>query len=175
LREVLLNVTINMRLWDPISSHYNEWQLPPPSLSSCTKLRLGWLPQSKLRVVGHGETEEILLEPLERESGGVLAIWVPVTPDTYYLIENRQPIGYDRSLPGSRILVLYAVERIGEWRHGKAPVRLVDADPSVPHLKGAAFDLGKDGLFRDERNGVEIRLLGKQGDSYRIRVKSERK
>lgn len=173
LRQVFLDATINMGLWDPMSSHYNDWKLPPPGVSSWTKLRLGWLAPSKVRVVGRGETAEVVLDPLEKGAGNIIAIRIPLTSDTFYLVENRQPIGHDRYVPGSGVLILYADDRIAECRHGKAPVRLVNANPAVSHLKGAAFDLGKSEHFVDEQNGVEIRLLGKEGDGYRIRVKSE--
>lgn len=172
LRQVFLDATINMGLWDPMSSHYNDWKLPPPGISSWTKLRLGWLAPSKVRVVRRGETAEVVLDPLEKGAAAVLAIRIPLTADTYYLVENRQAMGFDRYIPGSGVLILHADDRIAECRHGKAPVRLVNANPTVPHLKGAAFDLGKNERFVDEQNGVEIRLLGKEGDGYRVRVKS---
>lgn len=172
LRQVFLDATIHMGLWDPMSSHYNDWQQPPPGVSSWTKLRLGWLAPSKVRVVQRGETAEVVLDPLEKGAANVLAIKIPLTADTYYLVENRQAMGYDRYIPGSGVLILSADDRIAECRHGKAPVRLVNANPSVSHLKGAAFDLGKNERFVDEQNAVEIRLLGKVGDGYRVRVKS---
>jgi hypothetical protein len=173
LRQVFLDATINMGLWDPMSSHYNDWKLPPPGVSSWTKLRLGWLAPSKVRVVRRGETAEVVLAPLEKGTAAVLAIRIPLTADTYYLVENRQAMGFDRYIPGSGVLILFADDRIAECRHGKAPVRLVNANPAVAHLKGAAFDLGKNERFVDEQNGVEIRLLGKEGDSYRVQIKSE--
>lgn len=172
LRQVFLDATVNMGLWDPMSSHYNDWKLPPPGVSSWTKLRLGWLAPSKVRVVRRGETAEVVLDPLEKGAADVLAIRIPLTADTYYLLENRQAMGYDRYIPGSGVLILQADDRIAECRHGKAPVRLVNANPKVPHLKGAAFDLGKNERFVDEQTGVEIRLLGKEGDGYRLRIKS---
>ena len=172
LRQVFLDATIHMGLWDPMSSHYNDWQQPPPGVSSWTKLRLGWLPLAKVRVVPRGETAEVVLDPLESATAEVLALRIPLTADTYYLVENRQAVGYDRYLPGSGVLILAADDRIAECRHGKAPVHLINANPAVAHLKGAAFDLGKNERFVDTQHGVEIRLLGKVGASYRIRVKS---
>jgi hypothetical protein len=66
-----------------------------------------------------------------------------------------------------------ADDSIGECRHGRAPVKLVDADPTKPHLEGAAFDLGKRESFTDATSGVTIELLAKIGQSYRIRVKMQ--
>jgi hypothetical protein len=48
-----------------------------------------------------------------------------------------------------------------------APVRLINADPSVPHLDDAAFDIGEIEIFLDAGK-VEVRLLGKVGEPYDV-------
>lgn len=170
LRETFVDAVINMGFWDPMSCHYYKRDAPPPGISSWTKLRLGWLPDDKVAVVRPGETREILLGPLEDGRSGTLAIRIPLSATTYYLVENRQPIGFDRVLPGSGVLIMRADDNVAECRHGRAPVKLMDADPSVPHLEGAAFDLGKRDRFTDTASGITIELLEKVGQSYRIRV-----
>jgi hypothetical protein len=65
---------------------------------------------------------------------------------------------------------MYSDDRIAECRHGKAPIKLIDADSSVPHLEGAAFDIGKRNSFQDETNRIRIDLKEKIGHSYRILV-----
>jgi hypothetical protein len=93
-----------------------------------------------------------------------------LSPMTYYLVENRQSIGVDENLPGSGVLVLYADDTVAECRRGEAPVKVLDADPSVPQLEGAAFDIGegKRDTFIDEEHNVTIKLLGKTDHSYEI-------
>jgi hypothetical protein len=49
-------------------------------------------------------------------------------------------------------------------------VKLVDANPGVPHLEGAAFDVGKNDSFQDGQRGIRVRLLEKVGSSYRILI-----
>jgi immune inhibitor A len=169
-REVFLGATINMGSWDPMSCHFYKWELPPPGLSSWTKLRLNWMNPSKVKVVKPGEKGEVLLGPLEDGKAETLAIKVPLSESTYYLIENRQPIGFDRNLPGSGVLVMYADDRIPECRHGKSPVKLVNADPKIPRLDGAVFDMGKKENFIDGKNGLQIRLDEKVGNSYKIQI-----
>jgi M6 family metalloprotease-like protein len=169
-REIFVDAIINMGFWDPMSCHFYKRDEPPPGISSWTKLRLGWLPDDKVAVVRPGETREVLLGPLEDGQSATLAIRIPLSATTYYLVENRQPIGADRILPGSGVLIMRADDSIAECRHGRAPVKLVDADPSVPHLEGAAFDLGKRDRFTDKAAGIAIELLEKVGQSYRIRV-----
>jgi hypothetical protein len=69
-------------------------------------------------------------------------------------------------------LILYADDTVAECRHGEAPVKIVDADPSVPQLEGAAFDIGegKRDSFTDAEHNITIKLLGKTGYSYEILV-----
>jgi len=54
-------------------------------------------------------------------------------------------------------MIMFANDHISECRHGKAPVKLVNANPSVPHLKGAAFDIGGKDRFQDPTNNGAYR------------------
>jgi hypothetical protein len=170
MRETFVDATINMGFWDPMSCHYFKRELPPPGISAWTKMRLNWIQPSKIRVLKKDEKAEFILGPLEDGSSEILAAKIPVSENTYYLIENRQPIGYDKNLPGSGVLIMFADDRIAECRHAKAPIKLIDADSSVPHLEGAAFDIGKRNSFQDETNHIRIDLKEKIGNSYRILV-----
>lgn len=170
MRETFVDATINMGFWDPMSCHYFKRELPPPGISSWTKIRLNWIQPSKIKIIKKDEKAEFILGPLEDGSSEILAVKILISDNTYYLIENRQPLGYDKNMPGSGVLILYADDRIAECRYGKAPVKLMDADSSVPHLEGAAFDIGKRTSFQDEMNRIRIDLKEKIGDSYRILV-----
>jgi len=170
LREVFIESTVNMGFWDSMSCHYYKWDVPPPGISSWTKMRLNWMNISKIRVVKPGETKEILLGPLEDGASATLAIKIPLSETSYYLIENRQPIGFDKNLPGSGILIMYADDTVAECRHGKSPVKLINADPKIPHLEGAAFDIGKKEIFIDEKNRLKIQLIEKRGNAYKILI-----
>jgi len=99
-------------------------------------------------------------------------IRIPLSPTTYYLIENRQGIGLDENLPESGVLILYADDTVAECLHGQAPVKIIDADPSVPQLEGAAFDIGegKRDAFTDEEHDITIKLLEKVDHSYEILI-----
>jgi len=170
LRETFIGAIVNMGYWDPMSCHYYKWELPPPGLSSWTKLRLGWMDPAKVRVVRPADRTEVVLGPLEDGTAEVLAVKIPLSPGTYYLIENRQPIGFDQHLPGHGVLVMYANDAIAECRHGQTPVKLANADPSVPRLEGAAFDLPGRAVFADREHGLRVELLEKVGRAYRLRV-----
>jgi hypothetical protein len=101
MRETFVAALTNMGFWDPMSCHFYHRLQGPPGISSWTKLRLGWLPSSKVRVVKPGERAEVVLGPLELAASETLAVKVPVSATTYYLMENRQPIGFDKVLPGT--------------------------------------------------------------------------
>jgi len=166
---------INMGYWDPLSCHFYKRNIPPPGISSWTKLRLGWIPQEKVRVADPGQTSEIVLDPLERGSSKTLAIKIPLSESTFYLIENRQPLGmFDPHLPGNGVLIMYADDTVHECRHGKSPVRLINADAAVPYLQGAAFNLPGKAVFADEHNNIKINIIEKIADSYRIRISRAR-
>jgi hypothetical protein len=133
-------------------------------------MRLNWIDPAKIKVVRPGQRAEVLLGPLTDGSSETLVIKIPVSTTAYYLIENRQPIGFDQGLPGSGVLILYAEDRIAECRQGRSPVKVMNADPSVPHLEGAAFDIGAKGVFRDKQHRIAVQLIEKTGDSYRISI-----
>jgi hypothetical protein len=67
---------------------------------------------------------------------------------------------------------MYADDNIPECRHGKAPVKLMNANPSVPHLEGAAFDVGGKDSFQDNKNKIRIQLKEKIAGSYKILISS---
>jgi len=165
---------INMGFWDPLSSHYPyDPKLPPTGLSSWTKMRMGWIDPEKIALVQPGETTEILLDPMVSDEADTLVVKVPLSEHTYYLIENRQPIESDVNLPSAGVLILYVDVAIPECRRGLAPVRIMDANPSVPYFNDAAFDIGKNDTYIDAENNLAIMLLEKQGSSYLIQITTE--
>ncbi len=168
--EVFSRSLINMGYWDPMSCHFYQRQLPPPGVSSWTRLRLGWLDAAKVHTVRPGATEEVLLGALNDASAQTLAIRIPLSPTSYYLVENRQPLGFDRYLPGSGVLIMLADDTVAECRHGRAPVKLMPADPSAPRLTGAAFDAGARNTFLDPENKIRIEILENLSGSFRVRV-----
>ena len=170
MREVFVDALIHMGFWDPMSCHYYQWGVPPMGISSWTRIRLGWMDPSRIKVVKPGESLECTLSPLAGTSGDTAVIKIPLSDSTYYLLENRQPVGSDRNLPGSGVLIMYADDRIAECRRGESPVKLVNADPSAPHLEGAAFDVGKKSVFEDRKNRIRIAIKEKAGSDYRIRI-----
>lgn len=166
-----VNSFINMGFWDPLSSHLPaDYKMPPAGLSSWTKMRLGWIEPAKIALVKPGQTATVKLDPLSDQSAATLVIKIPLTPTTFYLVENRQKIDSDANCPEAGVLVLYCDDAIYECHNGRAPVKIRDADPGIPNLNGAAFNTGKNNKYVDAANKMAIILQEKAGQSYQVLI-----
>jgi hypothetical protein len=151
--------------WDIMSQHFSKYREPPPGISSFTKIRLGWITLDQVILVRPGETRHSFLSPLSR-GGKTLAMKVPLADGRYYLIENRQPVGHDKALPDSGILILKVDPDALE---GTGTVRVMDADPEAYHFSKATFRLDRKNryLFQDDANNLAVIPLwmeeGRQG------------
>ncbi len=145
---------IYMGPWDIMSEHFVKREEPPPGISSFTKIRLGWISPGQVRLVNPGETASAFLVPLAKK-GDSLAVKIPLKGGEYYLVENRQPIGFDRFLPDSGILILKVNP---EAEEGSGTVKIMDADPKSPHFAHATYKLlqNKRNIFMDQENNLAI-------------------
>jgi hypothetical protein len=159
--------------WDVMSSHFIEPNKPPPGLSSFSKIRLNWIASDKVLLVKPGETRRGLLWPLA-EQGQLLAIKIPLSAGQYYLVENRQPINYDRMLPDSGILILKVDPNAVE---GTGTVKVMDADPSTPGFKHATYrpDQRNRNVFIDKENDLAILTLRIEGNNMEVLVTTPEK
>jgi hypothetical protein len=155
--------------WDLMGFHTVDANRPPAGPSSFTKLRLGWIAEPQVATVKPGDFLKLKLNPLELTTSGTQVVKIPLTPNTYYLIENRQQVGCDSVLPSSGVLIYYVDETIKE---GQGILKLVDAHPNIPEFKGAPFDIGpgRNDTFVDKQNGWILRLVEKQAGSYVIEI-----
>lgn len=160
----------NVGFFDPMSCHFYNFKQGPPGVCAWTKLRLGWIEPGKIIQVSRGASKRVQLGPLSKGRSRVLVVRLPIDATTYYLIENRQPIGPDRNLPSHGVLIYYCDDRIAECRSGKSPIKLVDANPSVPQLEDAPFTLKGKNTYKDQKREISIRLVAKRGDNYEIYV-----
>lgn len=156
--------------FDPMSCHMVERDKGPPGVCAWTALRLGWISPGKIIEVAKGETKTVLLGALHDPDSKIVAARVPLTSTTYYLVENRQPVGPDYNLPSHGVLVSYCDDSVAECRKGEAPVKLMNADPSIPELKGAPFTVSGRNAFRDEKKHVSIDLVSQKGRGVEIRI-----
>lgn len=165
---------INVGFFDPMSCHFYKLDQGPPGVCAWTKLRLNWIEPSKIVEVRKGESKTLLLGPLCRANSEVQVIKLSINSTTYYLIENRQPIGSDKNLPSHGVLIYYCDDEIAECRHGKSPVKLINADPSIPQLKGAPFTCEEKSTFKDEKHNIFIKLIAQNGENFKIFVSNNK-
>jgi len=159
---------IYMGPWDIMSQHYYRRREPPVGISSFTKIRLGWISSKQVVLAQPGETVYAFLSPLA-EKGDTLVVKIPLKQGRYYLIENRQPIGFDRILPDSGILILKVdPQKPG----GSGPVRLMDPDPKSMHFSRATFRLDHENrnLFLDKGNNIAVIPLWPNGDKLGVLI-----
>ncbi len=149
-----------------MSQHFLERGGLPPGLTSFTKIRLGWITREQVRFVKRGETAVAFLSPLSN-GGETLAIKIPLTRGKYYLVENRQPVGFDRALPDSGILVLKVDP---DAQEGYGTVKIMDANPGSAHFRQATFrpDDGGRNLFKQD--DVAVIPLWKEGNQLGVIV-----
>jgi len=153
--------------WDLMSS--TEFRMPQ-HFSAWSKIKLGWIPSSRVAIVQAGKTFEITLDPSDMPSNGTQAFIVRLAGQTYYLGEVRQRVGFDRQLPDYGLVIYLVDETKNEW--GESPIIVQDSNPETPTLNDATFDLrsGKSSAFIDGKNNVGVVIAGKVGQSYRILV-----
>ncbi len=159
--------------WDVMSAHYVKPKYPPPGTSSFTKIRLGWISAGQVKLVKPGETVYVSLSPLERK-GETLVIKIPLKAGQYYLLENRQPVGYDQILPDSGLLIL----RVNpDAEEGSGTVMVVDANPNARNLSEATFKLDQVNrkLFLDRDNDIAIIPLWTEGEKLGVLVTNREK
>jgi hypothetical protein len=158
---------IYMGPWDIMSQHLVRRGEPPPGISSFTKIRLGWIKSHQVQIVKPGETSFSFLAPLSK-GGEPLVIKIPLNDGTYYLVENRQPIGFDRVLPDSGILVLKVNLEAAE---GYGTVEVKSAG-GVRNFHEATYKLEANtrNVFVDRGNNVSIIPLWKQSENLGVLI-----
>jgi M6 family metalloprotease-like protein len=75
----------------------------PAEMSSWDRLKIGWLPQTDEEVLTQSTSAINSLNPLEDSAEGIRAAKITST-SSYYLLEVRRPIGFDRALPGFGVI-----------------------------------------------------------------------
>jgi hypothetical protein len=154
-----------------MSQHFLERGGLPPGLTSFTKIRLGWITKEQALFVKPGETAVAFLSPLS-VGGDKLAVKIPLAWGKYYLVENRQPTGFDRALPDRGLLVLKVDPDAAE---GYGTVRVMDANPNSAHFRQATYrlDEGTRDSFADDK--VVVIPLWRDGDKLGVLVTTPEK
>ena len=112
-----------MSRWDLMDyGCYNDNGFSPCGYTSYERMICGW----KQPVVLTNDQEISNMKPLS-DGGNTYIIYNANSPNEFYLLENRQQVGWDSALPGSGLLVLHVDEDEGAWIENR-----VNTDPNHP-------------------------------------------
>ena len=94
---------------------------------------------------------------------------IPLNGGLYYLIENRQPIGFDRILPDSGLLILKVDPSAPE---GYGTVKVMDADKNSPHFSHATFRLDRPNrnIFIDKNANIVVIPFLQEGQGQGVLI-----
>jgi M6 family metalloprotease-like protein len=165
--------------WREAAVYVGPWDLMSrsnerPQPGAWDEIHVGWIPQSKILEILPDQQGSAMIEPLENPTSGIQAIIIYETPTTYFMVENRQPIGHDSVLPDRGILVSYVDE--GKYWRGNGPVVVQDANPtSGPRwqLLHPTFNTGPGAKsqYTNQTYNIAITLLDRLSDnSYLVAV-----
>lgn len=89
--------------WDIMASgSWNNGGNTPAQLSAWCKQELGWITPTLITA----DTETVTAKRVEDNSTtAVYKIWVNFSNNEYFLVENRQQVGWDAYLPGNGLLI----------------------------------------------------------------------
>jgi len=151
---------------DPIASGDHAYMI------AWNMIALGWVPPNNIHEVLLGETQEIILDPIENPTNGTLVVKIVKDPEHYWLVEARRPIGVDA---GGETLEGYTHPPID----GVLVTRIVQPlAAEVPLWVGLRIYWTCDFLvndsesnyYFDEDERLRILVTGEAGFSYRLNV-----
>jgi hypothetical protein len=159
--------SVYMGPWDIMSQHFIKPGDPPPGLSSFTKIRLGWIERHQVQIVKPGETSFALLSPLSK-GGDLLVVKIPFSTTTHYLIENRQPVGFDKVLPDSGILILEVNRMVSD---ADGPVRVKSAVSSATFDQATyKLEASNRNVFVDKQHNIAVIPLWKEKENLGVLI-----
>ena len=133
---------------------YNNDGNTPPAYSAYEQFFMGWL-MPRLIV----DAENVELEELQKSNSALLIsssdqhnlIGNDPKPTTFYLLENRQQVGWDEYLPGHGLMLTKIQYDYNKWLENavnnsssRMGVDLIEADGKTPNSRQSGYD-GKPG------------------------------
>ena len=151
--------------WDLLAHGF--WALNgtmPVHPTSWSKLKAKWLKADSIVTVDPGEGGELDLASVAL-MGGVKASKIPVTDKQYFLVEARTKTGFDQSLPGEGVLILYVDEA---KLLKQAALQVVDTRPETETLDDAALQVGE--IYANATAGFTVAVLSQNASTFRILI-----
>jgi len=121
----------------------------PSHPSSWCKMVLGWIDETQIAEVSLEYSKDVGINPLESGTG-TLAVKIPLSTSTYYLIEVRRKTGFDSALPDEGVLIFLVDESRG---NGDGILRYMKPADSM----NEAWEAER--FYTDAENGVAVGIL----------------
>jgi len=102
------------------SGKWNDGGRTPSNFSAWARVNAGWVSEIQLSAPAN-----ITLAPSYQAAGNVVYRINTTTPNEYFLIENRQRVGWDRFIPGSGMLIYRVDMNVPGWSNNR-----VNANPA---------------------------------------------
>jgi M6 family metalloprotease-like protein len=134
----------------------------PSSLSSWCKLKVGWVPSN---AIDEGRNMSGVIDPLEIKATNFAVMIIPITTQTYYLVEVRQQIGVDSYVPSSGVLILYCDDSLSAG-NGIVKVRYSQSLTDATYTQASGNN-----MYIDNSNNINITVLAAYSLSYEVSVK----
>ena len=144
------------------------------------KIVLGWIPPEKVTEVPLGATTRVVLDPIEQNTTGTLAVKIVKTPESYWLVEARRPIGYDSYLPTiaapntpaevighppiEGVLITHVIHPASAGPPTWRGLRIVSEGPPL------GIGPNETAIFVDEEENLLIAVVGEEGLSYVVEI-----
>ncbi len=155
--------------WDVMS---NDNRYKTPTFFAWSRIRLGWLPDSRIKDIKPGETAQVNLTAINIGTQGIQAIRVRTSPFTYYLAEVRLRKGLDSTLPSEGMIVTYINETVP---FGRGPARVMDANPATATLDDAPFSFSGNSIYIDAQNDIAFVITKASAISYLVSATTAQK
>lgn len=133
----------------------------PSHPTSWSKSKLGWISQNSTMI---GRSMEKIIDPLEIQGSNLTALRVPITTETYYLVEVRNKTRYDSYLPSNGVLILY----INESRSSGNGIVTVKYSQSL-YQATYTVEAGINTFIDNERN-INLTVVAQYSFSYKVSV-----
>lgn len=143
-----------MSYWDVMDQgSYNDDSRTPAGYTSYERWFSGWLTPTEIK-----ETKRVTdMKPIATNKEAYV-LYNDKNKNEYYLLENRQPVGFDAKLPGHGLLILHVDYNEGAWTSNKVND---DVDHQRCTIIPADNELtsGRVGLAGDPWPGITMNTL----------------
>lgn len=123
--------------WDLMDGgNYVNYGWCPPNLTAMERMYLGWASPEEL-------TEATTIEGMKslEEGGKTYIVRDSDNGDEFYLLENRQQMGWDYGCPGNGLLIYHIDFKMDDWRNNQVNIRSNHFGYDLFHADGKTYNV----------------------------------